>query len=127
MIKPNSIKPIEIGFGDSKVIFHLRMISVAEEDAVQQKFNDIADSDTEKWQKQFEICRDALGEFSIEMPQRLEKEKAEFKRVPLVEKAETPQAAIDQFFKERTIENERVVRDAYWLFKSQLASDSRFL
>jgi hypothetical protein len=127
MIKPNTLKPIEIGFGESKVIFHLRMISVAEEDAVQQKFNDISDSDTDKWQKQYDVCRDALGEFSVEMPQTLLKEKAEFKRVPLVEAAETPTAAIDVFFKERTIENERTIRDAFWLFKSQLASESRFL
>lgn len=127
MIKANTLKPLETGYGDSRVIFHLRMISVAEEDSVQQKFNDISDSDTDKWQKQFEICRDALGEFSTEMPQRLERVKGEFTRVPLVEKAETPTAAIDAFFKERTIENERVIRDAYWLFKSQLASDSRFL
>ena len=127
MIKPNTLKPIEIGFGDSKVIFFLRMISVAEEDAVQQKFNDIADSDTEKWQKLFDVCRDALGEFSTDMPQRLEKEKGEFKRVPLVENAETPTDAIDIYFKERSIENERVIRDAYLLFKSQLGSDSRFL
>lgn len=127
MIKANTLKPIEIGFGDSKVIFYLRMISVAEEDSISQRFNDIADADTDKWQKQFEICRDALGEFSTEMPQQLEKERAEFKHVPLVEKAETPSAAINAFFKQRTIENERVIRDAYALFKQQLSSESRFL
>lgn len=127
MIKPNKLKPIEIGYGESKVIFYLRMISVAEESELTDRFTAIADADFEKWQKQFDVCKNALGEFSEQMPERLEKEKGEFKKVPLVDIAETPTAAIDQFFKERTIENERVIRDAYWLFKSQLASESRFL
>ncbi len=127
MIKPNKLKPIEIGFGESKVIFFMRMISVAEESEVQERFNEIADADFDKWQKQFEICKSALGEFSEAMPQRLEKEKGEFKKVDLVEGAETPSSAIDAFFKERTPENERVIRDAFWLFKGQLTSESRFL
>lgn len=127
MIKANTLKPIEVGYGDSKVIFFMRMVSIAEQDEVEQKFNDISDTDTEKWQKEFQICRDCLGAFSSEMPQRLEKEKGEFVRVPLVENAATPTDAIDKFFKERTIENERVVRDAYRLFKAQLSPDSRFL
>lgn len=127
MIKPNTLKPIETGFGESKVIFHLRMISLAEQSAIELRFNDIADSDTEKWQKQFEITRSALGEFSSEMPQRLEKEHGEFVKKPLVEEAETPTVAIDKFFAERTIENERVLNDAYLLFRSQLSPSARFL
>lgn len=125
-MKQNKLKPIEIGFGDDKVIFHLRMISVAEEDSVQQRFNDVAD-DFDKWQKEFEICRDAICEFSIEMPERLEKENGEFKKVALVEDTLTPEEAIGKFFAERTVENERVIRDAFWLFKRQLAPEARFL
>ncbi len=125
MSKSNHLKPIEIGYGDEKVIFHLRMISIAEEETISRKFADLADS-TEKYQKEFEICKEALGEFSISMPQRLEKVKGEFVKKPLAE-AETAAGAIDTFFKERTPEKERIVRDAYFMFKRLLSPDGRFL
>lgn len=125
MIKPNKLKPIEIGFGESKIIIYPRMASIAEENDVQERFNEIADADHEKWQKQYEICREALGEFSEEMPATLVKEKGEYKPVKL--EGNTPTDALNKFFAERTVENERTVRDAFWLIKSQWSSDSRFL
>lgn len=125
MSKSNHLKPIEIGYGENKVIFYLRMISIAEEDTVSRKFSDLTDS-TEKYQKEFEICKEALGEFSVRVPQRLEKEKGELKRVPLTND-DTATGAIDAYFAERTAENERIVRDAYFLFKRLLAPEGRFL
>ena len=127
MIKSSKLKPVEIGFGESKVVFFMRMISVAEQDSIEMQFNDISDADTDRWQKEFEICRTALGEYSSEMPKRLEKEKGETLHVDLIENAESPTAAIDAFFKERTAENERVIRDAYQVFKRQLSPEYRFL
>jgi len=125
MSKSNELKPIEIGYGEEKVIFHLRMISIAEEETTTRKFTDIADS-TEKYQKEFDICKEALGEFSVSMPQRLEREKGELVRRPL-NNAETPGGAILQHFSERTAQNERIVRDAFFMFKQMLAPAARFL
>lgn len=126
-MKANSLKPIESGYGDDKVIFFLRMISIAEEDEYNVKFNDISDSDSEKYPKTFAILKEALGEFSTEMPVKLEKVKGEFVRVPLVKDAQTPAEAINAAFNQRTIENERTVLSVYNRFKNQLSPETRFL
>jgi hypothetical protein len=126
-MKPNNLKPIKIGYGDDKVIFYLRMISLAEEEDYNAKFNDITDSDTEKYQKTFDILKEALAEFSTQIPDKLEKVKGEFVKLPLIEKAESPLQAINEYFGQRTIENERVIRGAYNVFKSQLYPESSFL
>lgn len=126
-MQTSKLKPIEIGYGDEKVIFHQRMISVAEEEEWNGKFNDLADVEEGKHEKQFQLCKDALAEFAAEMPEKLVKVKGETQRVPLLENAESAQAAIESYFAERTAENERVIRDAYFLHKRQLSPDSRFL
>jgi hypothetical protein len=124
-MKSNQLKAIQIGYGEDQLIFHCRMISVAEEESYDAKFNDIADSDTEKHEKQFELCKEALGEFAAEMPQKLVKKKGEFVKEPLGDG--TPYDAINAVFKERTPENERIIRRAFSLFKAQLDPDIRFL
>lgn len=119
-MKSQPLKSIEIGYGEEKVIIHPGMISVAEQDDVQQRLNDVADTDTEKYQKEFEICREALEEFSAQPAEKLIKEKGEYKRVPL-------EGGLTKHFAERTVENERVVRGAYQLFLQQLQPEARFL
>lgn len=119
-MKQVDLKSFEVGFGENKVIVHPRMISVAEQDEVQSRFNDIADTDTEKYQKQFEICREALDTFSSQPAERLIKEKGEFKRVAI-------EGGLNQHFAERTPENERIVREAYQLVLAQMRPESRFI
>lgn len=122
----NKLKPIEVGYGDDKVIFYPASMSVAQENELDQQFNEIADSDIEKYQKEFDICKMALGEFSDQMPVKLVKEKGEFKKVPLNDK-QTAVEAIKEFFAERTVENERIIRLAYGMLKSQQNPEVRFL
>lgn len=119
------MKPIEIGF-EKKVVFYPRMISQAEEDAITRRLRDVADEEVDRYQNEFEICREALGEYSAAMPMRYEEVKGELVKVPLTD-AETPAQAVADYFKERTIENERIIRDAYYLFREQLRPAARFL
>jgi len=120
IMKPQSLKTIEIGFGDNKVRIHPRIISVAEQDEIQNRFNDIADTDTQKYQLEFEICREALDTFSAAPAEKLVKEKGEYKAVPI-------EGGLTAHFAERTPENERTVRSAYQLFLTQLQPSAIFL
>lgn len=123
----SQLKPIEIGYEDRKFVFHLRMVSVAEESDYDQRFADIAESDPNKYDREFQLCKQALGEFSIGAPEKVITEKGKPKRVPIDSKAESSLAAIEKAFAERTPENERLIRRAYSIFKSQLDPDIRFL
>lgn len=114
------MKPLEIGYGENKIIIYPKMISVAEQDDFQQQLNDLADTDTEKYKKEFEICRAALESMSEKPAEKLVKEKGEFKKVKI-------EGGLSAHFLERTIENERVVRDAYQIVLSQMRPESRFL
>jgi predicted nucleotide-binding protein (sugar kinase/HSP70/actin superfamily) len=109
------MKPIEIGYA-TKYIFYPKMISVAQEDEISQKLRDAPATD--KYQKEYEICLEALTVHAEKPAVKLVKEKGE-----LV--AKDIQTAEE--FKERTTENERLIRDAFGLFKAQLSPDSRFL
>lgn len=112
----NELKPIEIGYGDNKFVFYLRAISVAQEDELTDKFNEVSD-DFDKYQKEFELCRSALGEFSVKMPDKVFKEKGGTVKIPLDDK-ENISDAVNSFFGERTIENERIIRNAFAAFRS---------
>ena len=119
-MKPVTLKPIEIGYGDEKIVLYPRMFSVAEQQEVADRLTDVADTDTEKYQKEFEICRDALDEFSDKPAAKLVKAKGEFKHEPIG-------GGLKTHFAVRTLENERVVREAYQLFLVQTRPESRFL
>lgn len=116
-MKKHSLKPIEIGYGEEKIIFYPRLITVAEQDEIQARLNDVADTDTDKYQKEYEICREALENFASSPAEILVKEKGEFKKVSLEA----------DYFTERTPQTERIIRSAYQLFLGQLQPDYRFL
>lgn len=119
-MKPVTLKPIEIGYGDEKIVLFPRMFSVAEQQEVSDKLTDVADTDTGKYQKEFEICRAALDEFSASPAAKLVKVKGEFKHEPV-------DGGLNAHFATRTDENERIVREAYQLYINQARPDSRFL
>lgn len=124
----NKLKSIVVGFGgDEEVVFHPRAISLAEQEDVSMKFSDISDSDDEKSQKEFDLCKQAVAEWSEKIPQKLIREKGEVKFVDLVENPESSLDAIERYFGERTNENERVIREAYFLILGQQKPNSRFL
>lgn len=114
-----ALKPIQIGYGDEKFVIYPRLISVAEEIELTKTFSKISDSDENKYQKIFDLCKKALGEYSIQPPVRIIKENGKQKHIPLIENAETASEAIENFFAEQTPHNERIMREAYFSFISQ--------
>jgi hypothetical protein len=127
MIKPTVLKPFKSGYGDVKVAFYPRMATIAEQEEIEARLLDISDADELKNQRKFEIYRQAIGEWSAEMPQLIVKERGEVKFVPLVEDAATATEAIESFFSERTAENERVIRAAYNAFVNLFQPETDFL
>lgn len=118
-MKPVKLKTIEVGYGDERILIHPRLISVAEQNSVHEQLTDVADTDTEKYQKEFEILRDALDSFAAQPAERLEKIKGEFKRFPI-------EGGLAKLYAMRTNENERVIRKAYELFVEQLSPEANF-
>ena len=114
------MKPFEIGYGEDKVVIHPRLATVAEVDDVQRQLNDISDSDTEKYNLEFQICRDALDAWSKVPAEKLVKDKGEYKRVKI-------EGGLKAHYAERTPENERIVREAYQIVCTQFRPDSRFV
>lgn len=80
----------EIGYKDDKTRFDLNFCSVSAETEIQQQFNNIEDSDSQKAELEYKICLDTLVKFS-------EKNGAEIK----------------EKFSEMTARNERIIRSAY--------------
>ncbi|HEX8289828.1 MAG TPA: hypothetical protein VF556_17735 [Pyrinomonadaceae bacterium] len=94
----------EVGFRNNKTRFDLRMISIAEEEEIRLKFTDIADSDSEKEEKEYEICLEALTKFSVKL-----------------------ESGFRTKFSDRTVTNERIIRAAYREFRSALTPEVTFL
>ena len=127
MIKPRNLKPIKGGYDDSKVAFYPRMISQAELDAVEQQLSEAAAETVDKHQKSFEIKRQAIADWSTKLPEEIVTEKGVSKLVPLVKVFAGIPDAMNQFFAERTIENERTISAVYNAFVSLQAAEVDFL
>lgn len=94
-----------VGYAGEKFQFDLRFISIAEEMEYSQKFNDISDNNDLKSQKEWEICKSALIEFSM---------------------TEEGGRAIAERFTRMDIKSERIIRTAYAQFRSSLQPDVFF-
>ncbi len=103
--KPKGEISFEVGFKDDKTRFDLNFISVAAEQEIQQQFNDLADSEGGKSEKEYKICLDALVKFSA---------------------SDSQAQIIDKKFREYNLRNERIIRKAYLTFKAQLDPDVFF-
>ncbi len=126
MIKPANLKAFKVGYGDDKVAFYPRMASDAEMETVNQQLMNVADDDN-KDRKTFEIRREAIAEWSAEIPKRVVKEKSEVKFVDLVQNAESAADALKRFFPEPTAESEKIIRTAYNAFVNLMQPEIDFL
>jgi|GEM_PF-6676697 len=123
-----TLKPIELTFGGKTFVFHQRMATVAEEDAIDQRFAEINKKDPARYEIAFQLCRDVLAETAASMPEAIvddEEKPGEQKSVPLGDGSVS--AALAAAFAERTMVNERIIRTAYNLYRGQLVPDYRFL
>lgn len=126
MLKPANLKAFKVGYEDEKVAFYPRMASDAEMETVNQQLMNIADSD-DKETKTFEIRREAIAEWSQDIPKRVVKEKGGFQFVDLVKDPESAADALKRFFPEPTAESEKVIRTAYNAFVNLMQPDIDFL
>jgi hypothetical protein len=114
---------LRVGYEGESLAFHLRMISMAEEQRYTQRFIDIVDSDPEtKSEKEYQILVDAISNWSVEVPT---KKDVAGKDEPIAEG--TPSEAIRRYFAERSDEKERILNTAYMSFKARLAPSVSFL
>lgn len=124
-MKSNELDPIESGFGEDKIIVYLRRIWTEEEETYNQKFTELADLPDAK-AREFEVIRDALGEFSVRVPEKFVLIEGQIKAVPVNDKP-NPKEAIDEYFAVRTLVNDRVIRDIFWSFRRAQEPETRFL
>lgn len=118
---------LSVGFKSEKPIFHLRMISVTEEQEYLQRFSDIADNDVEKADKTYQILVDGLKSFASDFPQKTEIVEGKETKVLLVEKASSPSDAIAKYFEEKSVVKERIANTAILAFRNQMQPDVSFL
>lgn len=111
-MKQDELEPLEVGYQDEKVIFYLRMISVAEEDAINTRLRDVADSGSES--KKYDIYWQALSASSVKMPEVVKGESRE-------------EVSFSDYFSEQTPRKERLIRQAYITFINRLYPEALFL
>lgn len=97
-----------VGYKHELPTFHLRMISMAEENAFNARFVDIADKDPAKDDKQYQIKVDALADWSVQMPTR----KEDGEDIPLMNGQPTPAATIKAYFAEKSTDKEWIAEFA---------------
>lgn len=130
-----------VGFNNNPITFHLRMISVAEENKLRQRFTAL--SEDEKELKDYELNVDALAEFSINAPtikkmmpvaeqpaeaDENQEPKMEFQDVQLTGITPgLPGQVIRDYFADRTASKERIADFAVRAFLSRLTPDVSFL
>jgi hypothetical protein len=119
----DEIRPLKIGFDGKYVIFYFRMMTESEEDAIKQRFRDIADEKDvkEKRRLQFEIIKSAVVEFSLKTPEIEDGESLK----PIAEG--TIAEAINTCFNGQTRRSGKVLENAYYLFVSKHEPDAYFL
>lgn len=121
------------------ITFHLRMIGIAEENALRQKMFGLTEE--AKAEKAYQNNVDMLADLSEVMPtvRRLvtamekragdkeEREYSEIKEVDLIEAPLSPGKAVREFFAERTVTKERVADYAVRGYFVRLQPDVSFL
>jgi hypothetical protein len=122
-------KLISIGasHGDEEIIFHLRSISVAEENRYTNRYTAISDldSDERRSEQEYEILTDSLASWSEKAP-TIKNAGAEVvsEDVPVAEGAETkaliPADIVRAFFADRTPEKERTAQQVILQYRRKL-------
>lgn len=116
-----------IGYPHEKLTLHLRMLTVSEEQALLQRFVDIADKDPAKEAKAYGVHVDALSSFSVDMPARTTIVDGKEQTVPLAEGKKSPADALKDYFEEHTVEKEWIADYAIRALRSRLQPEVRFL
>lgn len=117
----NKVFNIGASHGEEEIIFHLRSISVAEENRFTARFADISDMDSleRKAEQEYEIFTDAIASWSESKP-TLKGKAGEDTSFPEGALVETPAEAVAAYFKESNAEKERTAQAVILTFRRKL-------
>lgn len=115
MLKTRKLKPIKAGYDDNKLAIYPRTVSRAELDDVEQQLAEASAETVDKYQKAFEIKRQAIGDWSDGMPAEIVRDKGEDTLVPIGEGKDIA-SAVNAYFADRSIEAEHIVNAIYGAF-----------
>lgn len=107
------------------ITFHLRMISIVEENALRQKMFGLTEA--EKAEKSYQNNVDMLADLSAEHPDVLEEDAEGNKRSMPFELQNSPSGAVKAFFVEKSILKERIAEYAVRGYFLQLQPSVDFL
>lgn len=112
---------LKVGYKSTKITFHLRVVSLKEENLYTQRFIDLIGKDNRE-EREYQIIVDALSTWAAAMPTIEE----DGKELPLMTD-KTAMEATAEYFKERTNEKERIVNAAMVSFRNQMTPSVDFL
>lgn len=107
------------------ITFHLRMISIVEENALRQKMFGLTED--EKAEKSYQNNVDMLADLTAEHPDVLEEDAKGNKRSMPFEFQNSPSGAVKAFFAEKSILKERIAEYAVRGYFLKLVPDISFL
>lgn len=116
------IHRIGAGYGDDIVVFHLRSISIAEENAYTNRFLDIGvnESVEGRAKKEHDIFVDSLASWSDIGPTSVNHVNDSVEFPQLYPDAETPADAVKLYFKDCGIERSRIALQVVGSFRQRL-------
>jgi len=116
---------IGVQYDGREVVFHLREISVAEENRYSARFLSIPDreSDERKAEMEYDIFVDAISSWSQDP---VTVRDANGTETPLYADAATPAESVRMFFEERTPINERIAPTLIGKYRMKLQPDVVF-
>jgi hypothetical protein len=109
-------------YGDEVVVFHLRSISVAEENGYTNRFLDLStnESTESKAKKEHDIFVDSIASWSDIGPTSAEQTQDGVKFVPLFSETETPADAVRKYFENSDAEKSRIAIQVVLAFRQKL-------
>jgi hypothetical protein len=116
------IYSIGASHGDEEIIFHLRSISVAEENRYTSRYAEIndLDSDEKRADQEYEILTEAIASWSEQNPTVKRGGKELAADEGSLAGSESPAAAVKAFFAERTNEKERTAQQVVLQYRRKL-------
>ncbi len=115
---------LRVGYNDTKLTFHLRVVSLEDENLYSQRLGKLLDDD-DHYDKVYRCIVDTLGEWSTEMPTKQTLVDGRIVEKPLGKG--TFLEVMRTYFAERTPENERITNAAMVVFRNKMSPDVDFL
>lgn len=116
---------LAIGWGATRLVFCLRMITIEEERLYYKSFADISDSASPE-EKEYAILVDSVAKWSEKVPE-IYNVQGPKDRQPFNPSITVPADAVRELFAERTVLNERLINSLMSAYRDKLTPDISFL